>query len=658
MWWIVLKVTAAIWIGKLLDMNRIKRNVGMALISLQDVTWGFAEPPLLENISLQIEKGERICMVGRNGVGKSTLLKILAGEILPDKGTIAKQQGLTIAALKQEVPAGFNGTIFEVIAESLGEKGRALSEYHKISRDSSGDRIAEAAHSKLQQRLDALDGWGLLHQIETVLSRLQLDPNLSFTGLSAGLKRRVLFARSLSEKPDILLLDEPTNHLDIDTILWMEAFILQHVKTLLFVSHDREFMKKIAGRIIELDRGRLTSYACDYKAYVKRSDAAIEEENRQNGVFDKKLAKEETWIRQGLKARRGRNQGRVRALKRMREAYRSRRQKIGEAKIVLQEAERTGKLVIEAKRLGYAYRENRVLTDFSTIIMRGDKLGIIGPNGVGKTTLLKILFKELDPDEGSVRHGTNLQVAYLDQLREQLDEKKTVRDNIGEGNDFVVCNGTKRHVISYLKDFLFSSERCGTPVHVLSGGEKNRLLMAKLFTRPANVLVLDEPTNDLDAETLLLLEDLLFEFSGTVLLVSHDRAFLNNVVTSSIVFEGDSRVVEYAGGYDDWLLQRKTPEALSSKNKIREKRQKSEARQIKKLGYMEKRELESLPQKIEALEAEQKRLFQTMSDPLFYQKDKEEIAAIKAKLDEVEQTCGSAYLRWEILEQIDNNGRE
>ena len=623
----------------------------MALISLQDVTWGFAEPPLLDNISLQIEKGERICLVGRNGVGKSTLLKILAGSMPPDKGSVVTQQGIRIAALAQTVPNGQSQTVFEVIARRMGEKGRAVSDYHKASTRLGDGIVGDGALSALHQRVDALDGWRLIHQIEQMLSRLQLEPDAIFSDLSAGMKRKALFAGAFADMPDVLLLDEPTNHLDIDTILWMESFLLQHAKTLLFVTHDREFVKKLAGRIIELDRGRTTSYACNYDTYLQRREAVLQEEARQQQVFDKKLAREEAWIRQGIKARRVRNQGRVRALKKMRETYRARRQKMGQAKIVVQEAERTGKLVIEANGLVYSYKKQRILNHFSTIIMRGDKIGIIGPNGAGKTTLLKMLFKELSPDEGTVRHGTHLQVAYFDQLREQLDEEKTVRENIGEGNDFVVCNGKKRHTISYLQDFLFSPDRCGTPVHVLSGGEKNRLLLAKLFTRPANVLVLDEPTNDLDSETLLLLEDRLFDFNGTVLLVSHDRAFLNNVVASTIVFEEKGRVVEYAGGYDDWLLQRQPPEATSTKRETKEKKPASKARSTNKLGYMEQRELEYLPQKIEALETEQKNLYQSLSDPAFYKREKEDIAAIKAKLDEVERACEEAYLRWEALEQ-------
>jgi len=614
----------------------------MALIGMRNVCWGFGEPPLLENVTFQISKGERVSLVGRNGVGKSTLLKLLGGEMLPDSGDIWRQQGISVAALEQDVPAGFDGTIFDVVAEGLGETGRALAEHNQICRytETKGNPQLVKRRDELQQILNVGEGWELLTRVENILSQTRLDPENRFADLSAGLKRRTLFARVLACKPDLLLLDEPTNHLDIDTIIWMEEFILRHVKTLLFITHDRAFLKKIAGRIMELDRGRLVSYDCDYATYLERRQAALESEETQNGVFDKKLSQEEAWIRKGIKARRTRNEGRVRSLQKMRAAFQARRQKIGYVRLQVQEAERTGKLVIEARSVRFSYGQTSIVRDFSTVIMRGDKVGIIGPNGVGKSTLLKILLKEVSPETGSVRHGTNLQFVYFDQLRAQLDEQKTVRENIVAGNDFIIFNGQKRHAISYLQDFLFSPERCRTPVRVLSGGEKNRLLLAKLFTQPANVLVLDEPTNDLDAETLELLEELIFEYQGTLLLVSHDRAFLNNVVTSTIVFEGNSQVVEYAGGYDDWLSQRPQPasERLPEKNGAKKVRPKPEARPSRKLGYMQKRELQDLPQKIEALESEQK--------------IKGEIAGVKSDLDRVEQEIETSYRRWEELETI------
>jgi len=628
----------------------------MALIGMRDVCWGFAEAPLLENVNFQIEKGERVCLVGRNGVGKSTLLKLLGGEILPDSGDIWRRQGTRVAALEQGVPTGFEGTIFDVVAEGLGETGRALAEHNRICKipEAGDDPRLARRRDELQHMLDAGNGWELLTLVENTLSRTGLDPESRFADLSAGLKRRTLFARALAGKPDLLLLDEPTNHLDIDTIIWMEEFILRHVITLLFITHDRAFLKKIAGRILELDRGRLVSYDCDYPTYLKRRQAALEVEETQNRVFDKKLSKEEAWIRKGIKARRTRNEGRVRSLQKMRAAYLARRRKIGNVRLQVQEAERTGKLVIEACKVSFSYGPAPIMRDFSTVIMRGDKLGIMGPNGVGKTTLLKILLKAAAPETGSVRHGTNLEVVYFDQLRAQLDEQKSVRENIAAGNDFIIFNGQKRHVVSHLQDFLFSPERCRTPVYVLSGGEKNRLLLAKLFTKPANVLVLDEPTNDLDTETLELLEELIFEYQGTLLLVSHDRAFLNNVVTSTIVFEGNGQAIEYVGGYDDWLSQRPqgATEQLSEKNGPKKARPKPKTRPSQKLGYMQQREMQELPQKIEALESKQKELFAILSDPLFYKKEKEEIAGVKADFERVEGEIEDTYHRWEELETI------
>jgi ATP-binding cassette subfamily F protein uup len=580
-----------------------------------NVCWGFGDSPLLDNVNLEIEKGQRICLLGRNGVGKSSMLKLLCGAILPDSGDIRRQQGVTIASMEQEVPSGFGDTIFKAVALGLGEKG---------------------------------------NEIESVLSRTGLDPESRFADLSAGMKRRTLFARALAREPDLLLLDEPTNHLDIDAIIWMEEYILRHVKTLLFITHDRSFLKRIATRILELDRGRLTSYDCDYDTYLKRREAALEAAEQQNRVFDKKLSREEVWIRQGVKARRTRNEGRVRALQNLRAEALARRAKTGNVRLELQKSERSGRLVIEAEEISHPFAQNCIIRSFSTTIMRGDKVGIIGPNGVGKTTLLSILLKEITPDSGSVRHGTQLQVAYFDQLRAQLDEQKTAVQNIGEGNDFIIFNGRKRHVISHLQDFLFSPDRCRLPVNVLSGGERNRLLLARLFARPANVIVLDEPTNDLDAETLELLEELLFDYKGTLLLVSHDRAFLNNVVTSTIVFEGRGLVAEYAGGYDDWLLQRAKPaETPPEKKEAGKARQSSPSTNPGKLGFKQSRELSELPRRIDDLESEQKELHAAMSDPFYYKKNREEIAALQKRLTEVEQDIEAAYLRWEILESLE-----
>ncbi len=624
---------------------------------MRNVTWGFADPPLLENISWQIERGERVCLLGRNGVGKSTVLKLLHGEITPDSGEVWRQKTVTVAALKQEVPEGYAGTVFDVVAQGLGEKGRAFAEYQALRRrpPSTSTDEYEKRCGAMQEKFSADDEWGISQAVETALSRTALEGQWPFEDLSAGLKRRTLFARALVGKPDLLLLDEPTNHLDIDSILWMEELILRHVKTLLFVTHDRAFLKRIATRIVEIDRGRLFSYDCNYETYLERRQAVLEAEENQEKESDRKRDAEEVWIRQGIKARRTRNEGRVRALLKMREKFRERRKKTANVKLQIQEGERSGKLVVEAKEVSFSYEDKPVVRDFSTTILRGDKVGIIGPNGAGKTTLLKILLKNMPPDNGTVRHGANLQILYFDQLREQLDEEKTVADNIGEGNDFIIFNGRKRHVITHLRDFLFSRERCITPVRVLSGGEKNRLLLAKLFTQPANMLVLDEPTNDLDAETLELLEELLFDYDGTVLLVSHDREFLNNVVTSTLVFEGNGHVGEYAGGYNDWLLQRPAkeesppaPKAVDAKAKKREKPSKERT-----LTYKEKKELLELPDRLLLLEGEKEDLFKSMSDPLYYKKGKETMAAATARLEALEKEIETTYLRWEVLDGVE-----
>jgi len=636
----------------------------MALISMQDVRWGFGEPYLLDGISFNIEKGERVGLLGRNGVGKSSLFRLLNREILPDSGEIVIGQGIQVAALEQEVDAETpclfkvspeDQTIFEVVACGLGPVGQKLAEFHRVcsAMASSNESRLAAERDRLQQALDTEGGWVLQQQIENILSRTDLDPKRRFADLSAGMKRRALFARSLALSPDLLLLDEPTNHMDIESIIWMESFLLRNVKTLLFITHDRVFLERIATRIMVLDRGRLFSYACGYKTYLQRREAelAVEAEHQRN--FDKKLSKEEAWIRQGIKARRTRNEGRVRALQELRAKARRRRAKTGQVRLELQEAERTGKLVIQAEGLTYRYDQTPIVRDFSTTIMRGDKVGIIGPNGAGKTTLIRLLLGAIQPDSGTVRHGTHLQPAYFDQLRTQLDEQKTVVQNISTDNDFIVFNGQKRHVIGYLQDFLFSPERCRTPVHVLSGGERNRLMLAKLFIRPANLLVLDEPTNDLDAETLELLEELLFSFDGTLLLVSHDRSFLNHIVTSTLAFEGPGQVVEYAGGYDDWLAQRPQPVAPEpAAAKPAPARRLPAPAKPKKLTFAQNRELKKLPAMIETLETEQRQLQAAMADPAFYRQAKEEIKAQQKRLQEVEEKINTHYRRWEELEDL------
>ena len=627
----------------------------MALLNLRDVSIGFSGSPLLDSASLTIEPSERVGLVGRNGEGKSTLLRIIHGRIEPDRGRIVRSQGVTTAMLDQVVPRRLAGTIFDLVAEGLGSHAQLLAEYHRISHRvavEGGDALQRELH-RLGHALETGGGWQAHRKVDAVLSRMELDPDAQVETLSAGMKRRVLLARALVAQPDVLLLDEPTNHLDIDAITRMEDSLLRHDGTVVFVTHDRVFLRKLATRIVDLDRGRLTSWTCDYPTYLKRKAASLEAEVDQQALFDKRLAAEEAWIRQGIKARRTRNEGRVTALKEMRNQRRDRREQPGVARMQLQEAQRSGRMVIEAKNVTFAYDDRPLVRSFSTLVMRGDRVGIIGPNGSGKTTLLKLLLKELQPSDGRIRHGTQLQVGYFDQLHAQLDEEKTVQENVTPGSDSVMVNGKKKHILGYLQDFLFSPERARSPVKQLSGGERNRLLLARLFTKPSNLLVMDEPTNDLDAETLELMEELLLEYSGTILLVSHDREFLNNVVTSTLVMEGDGQVKEYAGGYDDWLQQRK-PAPIRQAEKPPAKPAK--ARPVKDrprgLTYQQKRELESLPARIEELESQQERLHEVMSDPEFYRRQREQIVETTGELDEVERQLTDAYRRWETLEGL------
>ena len=561
----------------------------MALLSLRDVSLAFGGPRLLDGVDLAVERGERVCLLGRNGEGKSTLLKLIRGELEPDEGEVIRQQGLRIARLPQEVPPGRGGTVADEVAEGL---------------DDGGPRPPTGAD----------------HRVEAILSRMGLDPDARFEALSSGMKRRVLLARALVAEPDILLLDEPTNHLDIEAIRWLEDFLLRYGGTLVFVTHDRVFLGRLATRIVELDRGRLYDWACDYPTFLKRKEELLAAEARQAALFDKKLAQEEAWIRKGIEARRTRNEGRVRALKAMREARAQRRERQGTARMQVQEAERSGTLVIEAKGAGFGYDDRPVIRDLTTTIMRGDKVGIIGPNGSGKTTLLRLLLGQVPPHEGTIRHGTNLEVAYFDQLKATLDEEKTVQQNVSE-YETIAINGQPRHVLGYLQDFLFPPERSRSLVKVLSGGERSRLLLAKLFTRPSNVLVLDEPTNDLDIETLELLESLLVDYQGTVLLVSHDRAFLNDVVTSTLAIEADGQVKEYDGGYDDYLRQRQSEAPAAPKTATAPaKAAPSREERPRKLSYKEKQELEALPGRIEELEAASRDLHEAMADPSFYRR--------------------------------------
>ncbi len=627
----------------------------MTLLSLRNITVAFGGPPLLDGINLQIETGDRLCLLGRNGAGKSTLLKLISGELAAEQGEINRQQGLRVALVTQEAPQGLTETVFDVVASGMGNAAELLADYHHVAQQLALDGSEELLTrlETLQKQLEESGGWHLHQEVERVLSRLNLDAEARFDELSGGTKRRALLARALIAEPDILLLDEPTNHLDIDTIVWLEDFLLKSIKTVLFVTHDRSFARRMANRVAELDRGRIYSFVCSYDTFMERREELLAAEVVRQAQFDKKLAQEEAWVRQGIKARRTRNEGRVRALKKMREEWRQRRERLGTARIQLQEAERSGRLVVEAEEVSFGYDDHPIISDLTTTIIRGDRVGIIGPNGSGKTTLLRLLLGELTPQSGSINLGSRLEVLYFDQMREQLDVNKSVQENVGEGNDTLMINGAPRHIIGYLQDFLFTPERARSPVGILSGGERNRLLLAKLFTKPFNVLVMDEPTNDLDVETLDLLEELLMEYSGTLLLVSHDREFLNNVVTSTLVLGNDSRVREYVGGYDDWLRQ-SAAEASPTTQPVRPVQEKSK-RQMerpRKLSFREERELEALPDMIAGLEDEQEKLHATLADPGFYKNAGAEIAAINSRLETLEHELAEAYRRWEELEAL------
>jgi ATP-binding cassette subfamily F protein uup len=624
------------------------------LLTAREIEYGFGGQTLLNKVDLQIDAGERIGLLGRNGAGKSTLLRILHRELTPDGGRIDPHPDLQTALLPQDLPRGMPPTVFEVVAAGLGRRGALSAEYRSVSRQLAVKNDSQAARrlESLHQELDAADGWDAERDVDRILTRMTLDPEVRYDHLSAGMQRNVLLARALVSQPDLLLLDEPTNHLDIESIARIEEILLKWPGTLLFITHDRAFLERLAGRIWELDRGGLTAWRCDYPTYLKRREAVLDAEAQANRRLDRKLASEEAWKRRGLKARRRRNEGRVRALKALRAERLARREAAGDPRILAQQAERSGKLVIVAEKTGFRYEGRVIIDSFSSVIMRGDKVGIIGPNGCGKSTLLQILLKQLAPDAGRVRHGTRLEIAYFDQLRAQLDEARSVQDNVGEGNDTLVINGKRRHVLGYLKDFLFTPERARSPVKILSGGERNRLLLAKLFVRPANLLVLDEPTNDLDLQSLELLEDMLVAFPGTLLLVSHDRAFINNVATSTLAFEGNGRVVEYVGGYDDWLRQRAAPvRPVAVKSPAAPKRERPANR--RKLTYREKEALVALPDRIETLETEQARLFETLADPQFYQQEGQAVAAARQRLAALEDELQTAYRRWEELEAIE-----
>jgi len=609
----------------------------MALISVNELRAGFRGPLLLDNVSFQIEAGQRIGLLGRNGSGKTTLLRILKGDLEPDGGEVQLATGTTVALLPQEVSPNLAGRVLDIVMS-----GSAPTETNPV--------------------------WQIEQRARQLLANMELPLDVAIESLSAGMKRRVLLARSLVSAPDVLLLDEPTNHLDVESIIWLEEFLSRCRTTLVFVTHDRKFLQNLATRILEIDRGRLFDWSCDYDTFLLRKADALAAEEKQNALFDKRLAEEEVWVRQGIKARRTRNEGRVRALEQMRKTRSERQSAVGKVQLEIQESQRSGMLVAAADAICFAYGANQVFQNFSTDIMRGDKIGVIGPNGAGKTTLLRVLLGQLSPQSGTVRLGTNLQIAYFDQLRQQLDEERSVQDNVGDGYETVEINGRPRHVIGYLQDFLFSPERARTSVRFLSGGERNRILLAKLFAKPANVIVLDEPTNDLDAETLELLEERLVQFEGTVLLVSHDRTFLNNVVTSTIVFE-DGRVREYVGGYDDWLRQRaaRTGNSTPAKSKIAPKVSRTAVQpdsassaagpsetsdRKRRPSFKERRERESLQAVIERLETEIAALHGEMAQPDYYRQSNEQIAEGASRLKEWESQLAVAYQRWEELEQL------
>ncbi len=624
----------------------------MAFISLRDITLAYGGPPLLDAINLQVEKGERICLLGRNGEGKSTLLRLIAGEVNADGGTYDRQQGLQTSILPQEVPRNLLGTVFEVVAGGLGSAGEDLCRYHSLARRASdtGDEIAVRKLLEAQHALEEAGGWILRRRVDEILSRLKLPSDAFVQEFSGGVQRRVLLARALVSDPDILLLDEPTNHLDIESIAWLEDFLLRSRVTLVFVTHDRAFLRSLATRIVELDRGRLLDVPGNYDHFLLRREEMLHAEELERARFDRKLAQEETWIRQGIKARRTRNEGRVRSLKAMREEKLQRRERSGKARLNLFDGEKSGRLVVKAEKISFSYGESMVVRDFSTTVIRGDRVGIIGPNGAGKTTLLRLLLGELIPRTGTVRLGTNLHVLYFDQLRERLDPDLSVQQNLSGDQDTVMVGGNPRHVYGYLQDFLFTPDRARTPVRFLSGGEKSRLLLARLFTREANVLVLDEPTNDLDLETLDLLEEVLADFQGTIFLVSHDRDFLNRTVTGTFVFEGEGRVAEYVGGYDDWLRQR--PEPVGSPSSPKSSRPSEDKKRPRKLTFRERQELSELPGRIEDLESEQIRLHERMGNPDFYRTAGEEISAARQRLEVLEKDLEAAYARWEELETL------
>ena len=625
----------------------------MALITFQNVHYGVGGPPLLDDVVLGIEANERVCVVGRNGEGKSTLLRLLAREIVPDDGEIRIAEGVRIGHLMQEVPAQMAGSVFDVVADGLGELGQWLAQFHRLSHAAAVDAEALAA---VQARIERADGWDLDRRVEQVIARLQLPEAAAFDALSGGMKRRVLLARALVAQPDVLLLDEPTNHLDIAAIDWLEEFLRGFRGAIVFVTHDRRFLRALATRIVEIDRGAVTSWPGDYDNYLRRREERLDAQAQEQARFDKRLAQEEVWIRQGIKARRTRDEGRVRRLEAMRRERSQRREPVGKVKLAALATPASGKKVIQTRDVSFAYGDRVVVAGLSTTIVRGDRVGLIGANGVGKTTLIRLLLGQLEPQAGEVQVGTGLQVAYFDQHRAALREDWNALDNVSEGLEYIQTASGRKHVLGYLQDFLFTPERARAPITRLSGGERNRLLLAKLFAQPSNLLVMDEPTNDLDVETLELLEELLADYPGTLLLVSHDRDFLDRVVTSTLAFAGDGRIEEYVGGYSDWLRQRTVPDAAAGlpagradgMPATRASADKPPPR--RKLGFKQQRELEDLPARIETLEADIAARTAAMQDAGFYRQPSAQIVAAQAQLAARQGELEAAFARWLELE--------
>ena len=612
----------------------------MSILSFNGVSLNLANNCILDKADLQIQAQDRIALVGRNGAGKSTLLKLIQGEILPDGGKIQQLNGLRVAGLAQDVPISEKETVYHFLVRGLGNVGEALAQFRLASNGDDLDKL-----TRCQQQVDDLHAWDLLPKIETMATRLGLDPDASMSDLSGGMKRRALLAAALIVAPDLLLLDEPTNHLDINAIEWLESYLKSYSGSLLVVTHDREFLAQVANRIVEIDRGHLNFHDCSYETYLDRREAMRLSEQKHDELFDKRLSEEEVWLRTGVKARRTRNEGRVRALKAMREQHQQRRSQVGKAKAMTLDVTRSGNVVIEAENINYSLGDRTLIRDFSFLLTRGDKVGIIGPNGCGKTTLVRLLLGELTPDSGTVRQGTSLSVAYFDQLRRQLDDQQTVMANVGDGADFVTINGKQKHVASYLREFLFPPERFNQLVSCLSGGERNRLLLAKLLAKPVNLLVMDEPTNDLDIETLELLETLLVDYPGTLLLISHDRAFINQVVTSVVVYEEDGRFNEYVGGYEEYRTYKKQQREVPLQKAPVKRNNTSD-----KLSFNEQRELAELPRKIEVLEQQIEVSQQEMADSAFYQQDAVKISDFQQQLAAKEASLATLYERWELLE--------